>query len=167
MNYLIGISGKAGHGKDSLGDFLMGMFQEDDRYCERIGFADKLKEITADLLDVEYRFVDTQDGKVEEIPHMGNITGRKASCGIDVIFTNDLRFQNEYDCIKKYNGHRTIKPFIIRVVRPDFLMPDITEHSSETGLDHIDDWDYVAVADDLVELKCEAHKIYERILRKI
>ncbi len=199
MNYLIGISGKAGHGKDSLADFLKEMFCEKYHGCyiQRIGFSDKLKEVAADLLDVDYDSVDTQVGKLTEIPHMGNITGRQVLLTLgteigrqiypdiwvfhykkkvdnsfrkfntDVIFTNDLRFQNEYGAIKGYKEHKylRVKSIIIRVIRPDFVIPGTEYHSSETSLDHIDDWDYKIVADSLDELKKEAEKIFALIVK--
>ena len=87
MNYIIGISGKAGHGKDSLANFLRDLFhQNNSPLIRNICFADKLKEVTANILDVEYYYVDDQAGKTEEIEHMGGITGREADqiVGTDV-----------------------------------------------------------------------------------
>jgi len=81
MNYLIGVSGKAGHGKDSVVSFLKQFLAEDGvgniEHCD-IGFADKLKEITGDLLDVLPWYMNDQAGKETEIEHMGGITGRRA-----------------------------------------------------------------------------------------
>lgn len=197
MNYLIGISGKAGHGKDSLADFLDDVFCKKYHGCysERIGFADKLKEFAADLLDVDYDSVDTQAGKLTEISHMGNITGRQVLLTLgteigrqiysdiwvyhykkkvndsfnlrntDVVFTSDLRFQNEYDAIKGYKETLGVKPITIRVIRPDFVMSGTEHHPSETGLDRIDKWNYKIVADNLDELKKEAEKIFALIVK--
>ena len=79
MNYLIGVSGKAGHGKDSVVSFLKQCFIEDGSLTYRdIKFADKLKEITASLLDVSDWHMNDQAGKESEIEHMGNVTGRRA-----------------------------------------------------------------------------------------
>lgn len=200
MNFLIGISGKAGHGKDSLAGFLREMFLDhSEDIIHTVCFADKLKKITADILDVNYYYVHDQAGKLEEIEHMGGITGRKADqiIGTDIaraiypnvwvyhydlsvrdffftagsednyiIFTPDVRFQNEYDYIKNLNCYTDIEPILIRVVRPEFHIIHGSEHASETGLDHINQWDYRVAACDLEQLKEQAKEVFRMITER-
>lgn len=195
MNYLIGISGKAGHGKDSFAGSLEKMFFSGNILTFTVYFAEKLKRITADILDVDYHYVDDKVGKIEEIKHMGGITGREADqvvgtdiarkinpdvwiyhynkrirellsigCNYDmVILTPDVRFENEYKYIKNLGRNTDIKSTLIRVVRPGYTINFGAEHESETALDHIDDWDYKVVAEDLIELKRQAKVIFDDI----
>jgi hypothetical protein len=199
MNYLIGVSGKAGHGKDSVVSFLKQCLVEDGDSVayKEIKYADKLKEIVADLLDVDMWYMNDQAGKETAIPHMGGITGRRAlqifgtdiarqifsdiwvyhytkavsnfftvSIDIDhhIVFTSDVRFENEYNAIKRYKDVLTIKPVLIRVIRPGFSIVGGENHASETGLDHINGWDYKLVAKNLTELGEQTREIYESII---
>ncbi len=199
MNYLIGISGKAGHGKDSLASFLRATFYSDKITVSirSVSFAEKLKRITADILDVDYHYVNDEVGKLKEIKHMGGITGREADqvvgtdvarkinpdvwiyhynkrvreilsyeCDHDVvILTADVRFENEYEYIKNIGRNIGIKSVLIRVWRPGFSIGHGSEHSSETDLDHINDWDYKVVAEDLTELQRRAEEVYKSIVK--
>ena len=198
MNYLIGISGKAGHGKDSLASFLEEMFLFDKIPVNTVCFAEKLKRIAADILDVDYHYVDDEIGKLTEIKHMGGITGRETDqvVGTDiarkinpdvwiyhynkrirellsikrnydmVILTPDVRFENEYKYIKDIGRNIDIESALIRVIRPGYTINLGAEHESETALDHIDDWDYKAVAEDLIELKRRAKVIFDDIMKE-
>lgn len=199
MDYVIGISGKAGHGKDSLAGFLGAAFHHDKAAVSTrsVSFAEKLKRITADILDVDYYYVDDGAGKLKEIKHMGGVTGRKADqvvgtdvarkiysdvwiyhynkrirellsyeCDHDVvILTADVRFENEYEYVKNIGRDIGIKSVLIRVVRPGFSIDHGSEHSSETALDHIDDWDHKIVAEDLIELQRRAEEVYKLIVK--
>lgn len=199
MNYLIGISGKAENGKDSLASFLGEMFYSDKVVVaiHSVSFAEKLKRITADILDVDYHYVNDEAGKLKEIKHMGGITGREADqvIGTDVarkinpdvwvyhynkrirsflsikrdcdmvILTSDVRFKNEYEYIRNIGRNIGIKSVLIRVIRPGHNIDFGAEHESEIALDHIDDWDYKVVAEDLIELKKQAEKIYKLIVK--
>ena len=203
MNYLIGISGKAGHGKDSVAEVLEKLFIDDGTKmeCTTLKFADKLKDITSELLDVSDWHVRDAVGKEKEIQHMGGVTSRKALQFIGtnvareifpdiwvyhymkfvdqffnlaatsancIIFTTDVRFENEYNAIKDYGGKLwKSKSVLIRVVRPGFSYKSIdNDHPSETGLDHIDDWDYKIVAENMFELIEETEKVYKLIVEQ-
>ena len=198
MNYLIGVSGKAGHGKDSVISFLKQYLVEDGVHLEwaDIKFADKLKEITADLLDVDTWYMNDQAGKETAIEHMGDITGRRALqiIGTDIarelysdiwvyhyldkvydffshdyiadnsfVFTSDVRFENEYQVIKDYETPNT-KSILIRVIRPGFSIVGGENHASETGLDHINGWDYKLTAYDLTELSRMTKEVYRTLM---
>lgn len=198
MNYLIGISGKAGHGKDSTADILADCFVEGAVEMTTFKFADSLKNLTARLLDVDDNFVNDQELKGTPLQHMGGVTPRKAlqyigteigrniydniwvyhylktvdrffgyarpdvSC---IVFTTDVRFENEYNAIKNYrNSLWETKNVLIRVVRPGFVAKNIdVNHPSETGLDHVNDWDYKIIASDMNELKEGVWRVYKKL----
>jgi hypothetical protein len=68
----------------------------------------------------------------------------------------DLRFENEFTSLKKYNA------VTIRVNRPS--INNIDEHPSETGLDNNTDFDYYISNDgDLESLKIKIYNILEEI----
>lgn len=56
---------------------------------------------------------------------------------------SDTRFPNELKAIKDRNG------ICIKIVRPSLVSTD--NHSSETSLDHITDWDHVIINDGTIE----------------
>jgi hypothetical protein len=199
MNYLIGISGKAGHGKDSVAKAIEQCFIDDGTKMEilTIKFADKLKDITAELLDINEFFMEDQVAKNKELHHMGGITARKALqfMGTEIgrniyediwvyhylkdvgrffalsnmaanciCLTTDVRFENEYKAIKNYKSKLwKVKKVLVRVVRPGFSYDIDNNHPSETGLDHIDDWDYKIIANNMAELVEETKKVYKLI----
>jgi hypothetical protein len=199
MNYLIGISGKAGHGKDSVADILSDYFIEYPADMTTLKIADSLKNLTARLLDVHDNFVNDQELKATPLQHMGGITPRKALQFIgtevgrnlyhdiwvyhylksvdrffcfarpdvsSVVFTTDVRFENEYNAIKNYkNSLWETKNILIRVERPGFVADNIdAEHPSETGLDHINVWDYRIIASNMYELRKEVGRVYKKLI---
>jgi hypothetical protein len=202
MNLIIGISGKAQHGKDSFAKFLKSYFYHKMNrvFVKRICFADKLKEVTARLLYVDDWHMNDDVGKLKGIDHMGGITGREALqiIGTDIareiypdmwvfhygetikrflsttivednniILTPDMRFENEYDYIKDLNKDINIRSVTIRVIRPNYLITTGSSHLSETGLDHIDDWDFVVREHSLTGLELAASQVGEEIMISI
>lgn len=61
----------------------------------------------------------------------------------------DMRFPNEYEAVKSRSG------ITIRINRPSVILDGIGynagDHPSETGLDHIKDWDYIIDNDGSIE----------------
>ena len=69
----------------------------------------------------------------------------------------DVRFQNEVNAIKKRNG------YIIKIVRPN-LEDGGLEHSSEMGIDDVDNYDFEIINDGTIEeLHIKINDILERI----
>uniref|UniRef100_A0A6C0EFE5 Deoxynucleoside monophosphate kinase n=1 Tax=viral metagenome TaxID=1070528 RepID=A0A6C0EFE5_9ZZZZ len=154
MVFVIGITGKKGHGKDTVGKIL-------NKYgYKRIAFADPLKEACRCI----FGFTDEQlyGDEKEKTDPFWNVTPRHIlqyvgtdlfrdqlgfvvpdlgkdiwiksaekhieSSGFDKIVITDVRFQNEVDMILKKGG------YVVRVTRPSIKSGDT--HVSET---HIDD----------------------------
>jgi hypothetical protein len=182
----IGISGKKGSGKNTVASIIQYLtcgsklsfkdFQEVDMLhfhkWDIVAFADKLKEITARLLDVDYTLLDDQDFKSKALwvhpnsgiditpryvlQFLGTELGRELHPDIWIkalinshprnIFKNliitDVRFPNETKFIKENKG------IIIRVNRPGLVSNDT--HSSETSLDNYN-FDIVIENDSTVE----------------
>lgn len=72
---LVGVSGKAGHGKDTLSDMIINAFVSDVETQDKIYFAGPLKRITQDVFDLEPRNLWDKNGKEEPIEHLGGLTG--------------------------------------------------------------------------------------------
>ena len=143
---IIGITGRAGSGKDTVGQFLV------ERYgFERIAFADPLKRIAREI---------GWDGGKEDAgncAHCGMLQGRtllqvlgteglrqhlgknvwidallrhivttRALTGQSRWVITDVRYTNEADMIQAHDGH------VWRVVRPELRSNDA--HDSETAL---------------------------------
>lgn len=147
---IIGISGKAGAGKDTLLDMLM----EINKNIERVKFAGYLKDISAELLGVEPSQFESQefksafvgDGKMtvrDFLIKLGMLMRDVKSTywvdtameeamsinesGHDVVIT-DMRFPNELESVKKAGG------VTIRINR----LNKGVDHESDTALDDAD-----------------------------
>ena len=72
---LVGVSGKAGHGKDTLSDMLMDTFVGDVDAQTKVYFAGPLKRAVQEIFDLMYDDVWDEKGKERPIEHLGGITG--------------------------------------------------------------------------------------------
>jgi len=146
---LIGLSGKAGSGKDTLAAYLA---KEKDFIA--IAYADPVKKGLQAMFNLEHKWLHDTDAKEEDIPDLGvsgrvlmqtlgtewgrnlldediwvNIVRRKimALDSFDIVVT-DVRFDNEAALIKEMGG-------ILIEVRRDFKPAvGILGHASEKGL---------------------------------
>lgn len=176
---LVGITGRAGAGKDSLGAaFVRAGYR-------RIAFADPLKEATAVIAGEPSHLFFTAEGKSGFSPVL-NATRRAALQGIgkavrdaldvDVwvrraldewhrlgrpkTVITDVRYDNEAGLIRKFGGT------VIRVVRPgyDLLQGVEATHESEAGIpDRLVDYELVNNGT-LAELHIEGRKIIQRLV---
>lgn len=153
---IIGISGKAGAGKDTLAQMLV---LELYRYgeCKTIHFADVLKTAASKATGIPRSTFDTQEGKASEIKWLGMTVrellqkfGTAIREGVDpdfwvkslfniyedkdFIIIPDVRFPNEAKAIKDRGG------ILIRIERDG---AGAGNHISETALDDYKEWDYV------------------------
>jgi hypothetical protein len=129
MGKIIGISGKAGVGKDYLADLIVNKYQ----HYYKIGFADDLKVIGADLGMFNVKDAYTQEGKQKIIPWLG-ITIREflQKFGTDAmrngvhrdfwvkrliasikpddhVVITDMRFKNEFEAVEDRVDGYTIR----------------------------------------------------------
>lgn len=172
---LIGIAGKAGSGKDTVGDILSN--------GEVYKFADPIKDIVCGLLDIHRNKLEDRDFK-ETIHPLFNKSPRELMqvIGTDLLrdqldkgiwvknmdckyenskgslfVITDLRFKNEYDWIKEKGG------IVIKVERPDNNLKQ-TNHISENDLDRDLEWDYVIEnTGSLKELYVKSKEIRDKI----
>ena len=153
---LIGLSGRAGSGKDTTANLLVGEFMKDGAQVKTLAFAGKLKEIICDVFAIDQ--VVFEDRLLKNTP-MLELSGRTprevaqflgteafrsirsevwVDCamrqarkylaqGISVIVT-DCRFLNEADAIASYGGH------IVSLVRDSV---EVYDHPSENAIDGI------------------------------
>lgn len=145
---LIGLTGVAGSGKDTVGQMIV----DRDPRCRRVAFAEPLKKGLQAMLGLDYRHT---DGELKEVPidWLGGVTPRKLmqtlgtewgrsidgdiwvkaamrQMGTDpspVIFT-DVRFENEARAIVESGGR------VYRVIRSCNPVT-VPSHASEQGID--------------------------------
>jgi hypothetical protein len=152
---IIGIHGKAGSGKDTIGQMIIESDPESNWH--RKAFADKIKVISAEILALDPKLVFSDSFKQVEIPRL-QMTGRDflQKFGTDMcrkhlsedIWLNalldeyspdknwvitDVRFRNEANRIKELGGK------LIKVTRDT----DELSHISERDLETYHFWDQV------------------------
>jgi hypothetical protein len=160
-NNLIGISGKIGSGKDTVGSILQDYSDDNAEDYQIKKFATKLKEIAALLIGCDVSDFEDREFKEKELGEEWNgLTPRKilqllgTEAGRNIIHPNiwvnalfadfedsnwiitDVRFPNEAQAIKDRGG------IVIRVERPGGESHCGGAHASETALDTYN-FDYV------------------------
>lgn len=135
---ILGISGKKKVGKDTLAIIIK---QHTSLKVERIGFADALKLEVAQACHVPVKEIEQQKDLYRTILQWWGTEFRRGQddsywvkkflerCNVstaDLIIVPDVRFQNEYDIMKKLGAP------IIRVTRSQYVSDF---HRSETELD--------------------------------
>lgn len=158
---IIGISGRIGSGKNTVGDFI----KKIDSSFEEKSFAYKLKSIVALLAGCDFNLTLTQEGKNTYIPAFNRTIGQMLQEigtnalrdhfdknvwinslladlkeGRNYIIT-DVRFKNEAEELKK------IGAVLIRVNRTNNVIAENSNrnllHSSEIDLDDYQGFDYI------------------------
>lgn len=151
MTQLIGITGKARSGKDSLAEIVA---RNHSVYVT--SFAEPMRLLLCDILSVDLDQLDAiksephpiLGGKTPRVAlqHLGTEYGRQmidanlwvnvvshkidqamASHHYDFVMITDVRFDNEAELIKEKNGQ------ILQVIRPDMTIKE-SAHSSEQGI---------------------------------
>jgi len=124
---IIGVSGKAGHGKDSVCN-LIGKEILTHTMGGVFRFADKLKEICSHVFDIPMHNLTDEEGKDEPIAHLGGITGRFVlqQFGTDVA-------RNIYSDIWVYHYRKEVEKYLVTygkgqtkilVLTPDMRFPN-------------------------------------------
>lgn len=165
MGLLIGITGRAGAGKDTFADHLCLNYG-----FEAMAFADPLKGAASIMFDVPVHYFYDRDLKEEIIPewgmsprHMAQRLGTEAvrntfgpdfwikrwlqgyramPISLDVVVT-DVRFNNEAQAIRDLGG------VIVQIKRPGESELDTSAmaHASETGIGYFSSHDKIIVND--------------------
>lgn len=171
MKHIIGLHGKRGAGKDTVGTALV------HRGYDRMKFAAPLyRELTV------LGFSDEQVAEHKEIlrpiflaigdarrffyeDHYLDLTLGDIHTGPDRIVITDLRFQNEARGLRKLAERMRCQVTLVRIDRPDFARDTIADrHISECDLDRWTDWDVIQIANSgelhkLKDLACELSEI--------
>lgn len=174
MSSILGITGRAGSGKDTFGSVFV------KAGYRRIAFADPLKEATAIIAGEPSHLYFTAEGK-EGFSDVLNMTRRRAlqdvgnglrkaldpgiwvrralhewDCqGRPLTVITDVRYDNEAELIRSMGGA------IIEIVRPDnaYLEGDAAQHASEQGISSKLVDLYLTNDTSIGELQAEARKI--------
>jgi len=173
---LIGISGPARSGKDTLGDSIMSILEEWGVKCQKLSFANELKKETDDFLKEKIGISSfTQDDDEKKIirPFLvtwGTHVRRKLDQDVwiksiqhllsDKIVTiiSDVRFDNELDWVKKSGGSSV---FVERHDADGVLIPpankDEEEHTMKlkSECDHSFVWGSISNEEWLVAIAYE------------
>ena len=183
---LIGLSGRAGSGKDTTANLLVGEFMKDGAQVKTISFAGKLKEVICDVFAVDQcifddrvlknspmlefsgrtprqvaQFLGTEAFRSIRSEVWVNYAMRKArkylAQGISVIVT-DCRFLNEGDAIASYGGH------VLSIVRGSV---EVYDHASENAIDEIKNQFASCTIQNngsMADLSVEVKRFYDSIL---
>lgn len=170
---IINISGRARHGKDTFGSYLMNyLYKKYDKKVQKLAYADKLKEFAKEKGwngekdnngRVLLQFIGTEWGR-EQIDK--DIWIKKLEDRIqqdtDIVVITDCRFLNEYFYWKR-NNYQVYAIEIIRLDKyGDFWESELNEkqqnHKSEKEWENIP-FDYVFTAKNKVELKERVKKL--------
>lgn len=179
MSKVIGISGKAGHGKDAVAVILQ---QNLHGVTPILKFAQPLRDILCTLLDCSDEDIEQDNFKSTPIEWLGGITPRQIMIAIgdalrglnedffllyikkqidDLVefqtgIISDCRFKNEANFIKGIGGH------LVRVNRKIGLPS--SDHQSEIELDDYTGFDFVIENDsDLDSLMGKVKNLSEKL----
>ena len=147
---LVGITGKAGAGKDTLASFLLEAHMDESRIGKQIAFADPVKKATAEMYGIplnnlyDRELKETVDAFWGISPRqMAQLVGTDMARNVfddqiwikraqkeiknnekaDLFVITDVRFENEAEFIRESGG------YLIHIKRPD-------DEGSVTGSDH-------------------------------
>jgi len=171
---IVGISGKAGHGKNTLGMFIAMNLRGRGITSKTVALADHLKLDAQQYMgwngekDAVGRFALQKYG---ELMRQGNpnywikrLETPAMMASNDVYIITDIRYKNEAEWLRKNGG------FIVRVEATKDGEPiPSDDHISETDLDDWKDWDWMVTAEygDLDTLWKYAVRIAEMVVYKL
>jgi len=148
----IGLSGKAGSGKDTVAEYLIQNYD-----FVNLAFADKLKQVAYDLFGLNAQVRDRAllqalGNRMRQIdPAVWvHYVIKQLPLGLNVV-VSDVRFLNEFEALKGLGFYmvRVERPLLARLEREKQLVKaqsnevddlELMGHDSETALDGIRDW---------------------------
>ncbi len=168
------ISGKARHGKTTLGDYIKEYYEQKGKKCILTSYAKYIKMYAMELTDWD----GNEETKPRDILQKLGTDVIRQKLGkeeffvkrleedmdiyrefADAVVISDARIPIEIDYFKEKKDLNTTS---ILIKRPDFenhLSDDQKRHNTETALDKYDSYDYTIVNDDSLESLKE--KIFE------
>lgn len=175
---IICITGKAQHGKDTVGEMLMEELERAGFYVLKTHFAWLVKEVCKEYFG--------WDGEKDEagrslLQYVGTDKVRKKYpdfwCGFvstmldvfpnewDFVIIPDVRFPNEFSCFME----KDLDVELIRVIRPYFdngLTPEQKAHASETALDNYIADETIVNCRGLDELRIAVKNMAKRLIEE-
>lgn len=183
MPRLIGIKGLAGHGKDTVANFISDYLSKG--LTQKISFAEPLKEIVSIITGIPV--VDIDRNKTTHLPEYNfSVRTMLQKVGTDamrnqldsdiwikiaarrigqipknkIVIIPDVRFENEMNFIRQNNG------VLICVHRPMMNKESIHEHISESGQLYLPDCDHTIINDgSLDELRTKVYRLMGEIFQ--
>lgn len=184
---IVGLTGKAGSGKDTAADSLCEALQARGKRTKTMAFADPIRAALA-AMGVPTSYIYQRHLKEVEIPGWGasyrklsqtlgtewgreligndfwvrRLADRVVELGMltrlpDVLVITDVRMQNEADWVKTRLG------LLVHVVRPD--LGTVRDHASEAGVQGIDQ--VLANDGDLMNLGARCGQLSNLVLAKL
>lgn len=158
MPTIIGITGLAGAGKDTISNMVMLSLRNELKIkTQAFAFADTLKKAASIIFNVPLEHFYDRDVKEAKIPYwdmspremaqkLGTDACRRGirddiwikslestviSSGVDVAFITDVRFDNEAEFVHQLNPSASA---VVRIVRSDQTLIATSDHESERGV---------------------------------
>lgn len=177
------ISGDSGAGKSTFADYLQESLSSIFMgKVHRLAFADELKIIARHDFDWDGR----KDERGRRLLQMLGDAGREYNVRFwrdrlvdkvlrylfissGIVIVDDCRYENELYCLDDIKSLRVIKVRILRQDNPNHLKGNVSNHSSEHGLDFVllDAYDFVIENIGLSELQESAEEVARYVLRKV
>lgn len=169
---VVPISGKAGHGKDTLAGFMTAVLQGQGRRVLVTHYGDLLKYICKQFFD--WNGEKDDDGRTL-LQHIGTdvIRKQKPDYWVDFLRNFLLMFPDQWDYVlipdtrfpNEIVKLAPLEVYHVRIIRPGFSMltPEQQKHISETALDSWDDTWFTVMNDGTIrdlagkaEMLCES-----------
>ncbi len=152
---IIGVSGLAGAGKDTISNMVLLSLTNDHGMSGRcFAFADSLKKAASIIFNVPLELFHDRIKKEEVIEYWGmsprqmaqklgteacrkgirddiwikSLESTVINSGVDIAFVTDVRFDNEAEFVHKHNG------IVFNIYRPDQKTIADSGHASEAGI---------------------------------
>lgn len=176
MSKIYFISGKARHGKDTIGIYLKRLYEKDNKKVICCSYASYLKEYAKKISDwdgleeTKPRTLLQQLGTIirDELK-MGDMLTQRLNDDIliysnfaDVIIVTDVRLKKEIEAIKRTFPH-AISINVNRINFDNGLTKEQQKNITEVDLDDYDDYDYKIVNTTLSKLESDVKKIYSEV----
>jgi len=177
MEKIIGLTGYARSGKNSSADAITNYFRQYGYTCEHYSFAYPIYKAVAILTNRSVEFVEKHKDEICEaqgvtyrklLQTLGtdwarninkdfwirNLKDRISSSKADIIFVTDVRFLNEAEFIKSYEGGE-----VIRVKKQGQELRDVKyQHASEKEIDLIsEDYEISALGLADLDIACKSY----------
>lgn len=170
------ISGKARHGKDTIGSFLKEFYEQDNKCAITCSYASYLKDYAKKITDWDGNEETKPRELLQQLGNLIRIDLGKSDMLIDRLNDDILIYANFFDAIivtdvrlkKELQGLKRCYPAAtsINVFRPNFdngLTEKQKNHLTEIDLDDYNDYEYKIINEDLTDLKKKVRKIYREV----